>query len=146
MNLEQQIVGGVYDFPAEDWSFISYEARDLVKKLLTVDPHKRYTLEQVLEHPWINNDNEIKIIAHKLMYPNYQHPICYSSSNALESLYTNDEDTNGADAAVNVNITLKKRCLRDDSASNSFFSGGHHVDFRAKKLKEYSSNSTDKST
>ncbi|KAK2599667.1 hypothetical protein N8I77_011401 [Diaporthe amygdali] len=34
-------------------SFVSPEARDLIQKLLVVDPSKRSTLEQVQKHPWI---------------------------------------------------------------------------------------------
>ncbi|CAN8097504.1 unnamed protein product [Discula destructiva] len=34
-------------------SFVSPEARDLIKRLLVLDPEKRLPLEQVQEHPWI---------------------------------------------------------------------------------------------
>ncbi|KAI1423991.1 kinase-like domain-containing protein [Xylaria sp. FL1777] len=34
-------------------SFVSAEARDLIHKLLVVDPRKRLPLEQVHRHPWI---------------------------------------------------------------------------------------------
>ncbi|KAK6950328.1 Serine/threonine-protein kinase ark1 [Daldinia eschscholtzii] len=34
-------------------SFVSPEARDLIKKLLVLDPQKRIPLEQVQTHPWI---------------------------------------------------------------------------------------------
>ena len=34
-------------------SFVSPEARDLIKKLLVLDPEKRLTLEEVEVHPWI---------------------------------------------------------------------------------------------
>ncbi len=144
LSLEQQIVGGVYDFPSQDWSGISFEAKDLVRKLLTVDPKKRYTLEQVLEHEWIKNDNEIKITAHKLMYPggSNQQPMDIPVVTSSKFIYTN-EDTNGTESILDVNNTLKKRCLREDSSG--VFTDDHD-DFRKKKLKEYSSNSTDKSS
>ena len=32
---------------------ISDEAKDLIRRLLRVNPEKRLTLEQVLAHPWI---------------------------------------------------------------------------------------------
>ena len=41
------------DFPDPYWSEISDSAKDLVRKLLTVDPRQRYTAAQVLQHPWI---------------------------------------------------------------------------------------------
>ncbi|KAI1805749.1 kinase-like protein [Daldinia bambusicola] len=34
-------------------AFVSAEAKDLIRKLLVVDPNKRLPLEQVLRHPWI---------------------------------------------------------------------------------------------
>ncbi|KAI0097649.1 Pkinase-domain-containing protein [Nemania sp. FL0031] len=34
-------------------SFVSPEARDLIKKLLVLDPEKRIPLEQVQTHPWV---------------------------------------------------------------------------------------------
>ena len=44
---------GQYDFPEPYWTEISDSAKDLVRKLLTVDPRQRYTAAQVLQHPWI---------------------------------------------------------------------------------------------
>ncbi|KAM7223598.1 hypothetical protein V8F06_001072 [Rhypophila decipiens] len=39
------------DMKIPDW--ISKEARDLIKKLLVLDPEKRLPLEEVQQHPWI---------------------------------------------------------------------------------------------
>jgi serine/threonine protein kinase len=47
---------GDFDFPAPYWSNISAAAKDLVKKLLTVNPDQRATAKQVLEHPWISGN------------------------------------------------------------------------------------------
>ena len=44
---------GQYDFPDPYWTEISDSAKDLVRRLLTVDPKQRYTAAQVLTHPWI---------------------------------------------------------------------------------------------
>ncbi len=52
--LYKQIKKGEFDFPAPYWSNISASAKDLVRKLLTVDPTQRYTAKQVLQHPWIS--------------------------------------------------------------------------------------------
>lgn len=54
--LYKQIKMGRYDFPAPYWSDISDSAMDLVKKLLTVQPEKRATPDDVLAHPWISGN------------------------------------------------------------------------------------------
>lgn len=54
--LYAQIKRGDYDFPDPYWTDISAEAKDLVSRLLTVDPAKRITCDEVLAHPWIAGD------------------------------------------------------------------------------------------
>jgi calcium/calmodulin-dependent protein kinase I len=51
--LYKQIKKGQYTFPDPYWSEISKEAKDLVTKLLTVDPKKRITPAGVLQHEWV---------------------------------------------------------------------------------------------
>lgn len=53
-DLYELIKAGRYSFPEEYWGNISPEAKDLVRGLLTVDPTKRYTSDQVLAHPWVS--------------------------------------------------------------------------------------------
>ena len=43
---------GEFDFPEEEWSVITEEGKDLIKKMLTYDPKKRLSASQVLAHPW----------------------------------------------------------------------------------------------
>lgn len=54
-ELFEQIINGSYDFPSPYWDKVSSSAKDLVTKLLQVDPKRRFTPEQVLSHPWIKN-------------------------------------------------------------------------------------------
>lgn len=44
---------GQFEFLSPYWDNISDAAKDLVRNLLVVDPKKRYTAHQVLQHPWI---------------------------------------------------------------------------------------------
>ncbi|XP_006890722.1 PREDICTED: serine/threonine-protein kinase DCLK3 [Elephantulus edwardii] len=44
---------GHFEFLSPYWDNISEAAKDLVSHLLVVDPKKRYTAQQVLQHPWI---------------------------------------------------------------------------------------------
>mmetsp|Transcript_128559 Transcript_128559/g.222072 ORF Transcript_128559/g.222072 Transcript_128559/m.222072 type:complete len:333 (-) Transcript_128559:560-1558(-) len=50
------ITSGTYSFPSPYWDNISEDAKDLVRKMLVVDPMTRYTPEQALAHPWIVNN------------------------------------------------------------------------------------------
>lgn len=45
-----------YRFDSPYWDSISSEAKDLISKLLLLDPTKRLTIEQVLAHPWMKTD------------------------------------------------------------------------------------------
>lgn len=49
---EEEIVArvkkGKYDFDPDDWSKVSNEAKDLIKKLLEYNPKKRITAEEAL--------------------------------------------------------------------------------------------------
>jgi len=53
-ELYRQIKKGDYTMPKKYWGEISDEAKNLVQRLLTVNPAKRATPAEVLEHPWIS--------------------------------------------------------------------------------------------
>jgi serine/threonine protein kinase len=52
MGLWEKIRLGQYDFAGDRWARISAAAKDLISKMLIVDPSKRYTVKQALQHPW----------------------------------------------------------------------------------------------
>jgi calcium/calmodulin-dependent protein kinase I len=54
-NLYRAIKACRFDFPSPYWDDISDPAKNLISRLLTVDPKQRATSEQVLAHPWISN-------------------------------------------------------------------------------------------
>jgi len=53
VTLFRQIRRGSYSFPSPYWDNISNAAKDLVRKMLVVEPSKRLTAQQCLEHHWI---------------------------------------------------------------------------------------------
>jgi len=53
--LFDQIMKARYDFPSPWWDDIPEDAKNMVKKLLIVDPTKRMTAAQVLADPWTAN-------------------------------------------------------------------------------------------
>ncbi|XP_053448883.1 ribosomal protein S6 kinase alpha-2 isoform X1 [Nycticebus coucang] len=50
-----RIGSGKYALSGGNWDSISDAAKDVVSKMLHVDPHQRLTAVQVLRHPWIVN-------------------------------------------------------------------------------------------
>ncbi|KAK1392947.1 Calcium-dependent protein kinase [Heracleum sosnowskyi] len=52
------ILQGHVDFESSPWPSISYGAKDLIKKMLTMDPKMRISAAQALEHPWLKEDGE----------------------------------------------------------------------------------------
>lgn len=56
--LTEKVAKGQYTFLSPWWDDISKSAQDLVSHLLTVDPEKRYTIKEFLDHPWIKNTKE----------------------------------------------------------------------------------------
>ncbi|KAJ6242017.1 serine/threonine-protein kinase fhke-related [Anaeramoeba flamelloides] len=59
-NLFKQILSGEFEFPEEDWSKISEEAKQFISKIFVVDSSSRMSVEQALKHPWILNHNPKK--------------------------------------------------------------------------------------
>jgi len=50
--LTEKVARGYYTFLSPWWDDISASSKDLITNLLTVDPDKRYTIEEFLSHPW----------------------------------------------------------------------------------------------
>ncbi|XP_026130485.1 ribosomal protein S6 kinase alpha-1-like, partial [Carassius auratus] len=48
-----RIGSGRFTLKGGNWDAVSDAAKDLVSKMLHVDPHQRLTAKQVLKHPWI---------------------------------------------------------------------------------------------
>lgn len=48
------ILHGSYSFPSPYWDSLSPLSRDLISRLLVVDPSKRLTAVQALAHPWFS--------------------------------------------------------------------------------------------
>lgn len=54
--LYKKILEGKFAVP----SFVSDSCKDLIKKILTVDPSKRISISQIREHPWFNTSTFYK--------------------------------------------------------------------------------------
>ncbi|XP_055492802.1 serine/threonine-protein kinase DCLK1a isoform X2 [Leucoraja erinacea] len=54
--LFDQILMGHQEFPSPYWENISDSAKDLITMMLQVDIEQRYSAQQLLDHPWVNDD------------------------------------------------------------------------------------------
>ncbi|CAN6317209.1 unnamed protein product [Urochloa humidicola] len=54
-GVARAILRGSLDLQREPWPRISESAKSLVRQMLQMDPRKRPTAQQVLEHPWVQN-------------------------------------------------------------------------------------------
>jgi calcium/calmodulin-dependent protein kinase I len=52
-KLFAQIKAAAYDFPSPYWDGVSKQAKDLISKLLVVEPTQRLSATQILAHPWL---------------------------------------------------------------------------------------------
>jgi len=53
---------GDFDFPTPYWDNVSSAAKDLVSKLLVVDPSHRLTAQQTLNHPWLKTASSERLV------------------------------------------------------------------------------------
>jgi len=53
-GLFEKIMKAEYEFPDPEWTHISENAKDFIRKLLVKDRKDRYTATQCLKHPWLN--------------------------------------------------------------------------------------------
>ncbi|XP_022972167.1 calcium-dependent protein kinase 24 [Cucurbita maxima] len=61
-GIAHAIVRGNIDFERDPWPKVSQEAKELVMGMLDPNPYSRMTVEEVLEHPWIQNKNQARNI------------------------------------------------------------------------------------
>jgi len=89
--MNDQIINGLYTFPDEFWSDVSDSVKDLIRKMMCIDPVRRLTIDEVLQHPWLNDDVENTTRVDNILYPMPRK----SSTNEKKRVTTerNDEKT-----------------------------------------------------
>ena len=51
-NSLQKVNNADFKFPAKHWNGISESAKDLIRKMIVVDPNERMSIDAALAHPW----------------------------------------------------------------------------------------------
>ncbi|KDP42813.1 hypothetical protein JCGZ_23755 [Jatropha curcas] len=62
-GIAHAIVGGRLDFSRDPWPRVSKDAKDLVGNMLDQNPYSRFTVQEVLAHPWIHNASDVPNVA-----------------------------------------------------------------------------------
>ncbi|KAM8864861.1 serine/threonine-protein kinase Chk2 [Synchiropus picturatus] len=72
-SVTDQIVRGQFTMVPSKWRHVTDQAKDVIRKLLVVDPTKRMTIKEALQHEWLK-DQQMIDQAHQLMYPDKNIP------------------------------------------------------------------------
>uniref|UniRef100_A0A2H1X294 SFRICE_017898 n=1 Tax=Spodoptera frugiperda TaxID=7108 RepID=A0A2H1X294_SPOFR len=113
MSLKDQIMTGRYRFSQAHWCNISLQGKLLMKRMLTVQVDRRITLNQILNHSWMQ-DNDVIIRVEKLL----SHKKATSGTEVSLST-SSEDDENGNSGAVTVLrlVATAKRPLSDSFSS-----------------------------
>ena len=91
-KLFRKIKDGRYSFHKKFWSHTSDDAKDLIRKMLTVDQTKRASCAALLSHPWFGTDTGHVDLRHSIKHLRDAH-----STNDLR--FEQGHTANGAHAA-----------------------------------------------
>jgi calcium-dependent protein kinase len=56
-DIFDKVLDGRFTMKGKDWEDISSPCKDLIQKLLTLDPKERITASQAMKHPWIRSNS-----------------------------------------------------------------------------------------
>eukprot|EP00042_Codosiga_hollandica_P028233 m.146959 g.146959 ORF g.146959 m.146959 type:complete len:356 (-) comp52719_c0_seq2:108-1175(-) len=57
--LFEMIMKGKFDFDDRYWHEVSADAKDIIRRILVVNPTNRFTTQQILAHPWITGQDKL---------------------------------------------------------------------------------------
>ncbi|KAL4713995.1 hypothetical protein ACJJTC_005626 [Scirpophaga incertulas] len=84
ISLKDQIMTGKYRYSAVHWKNISLQAKLLMKRMLTVQVHRRITLDEILNHAWMQDHDSIirveTLLCNAANGKNFQHLTISSAS------------------------------------------------------------------
>jgi MAP kinase interacting serine/threonine kinase len=61
LNLFTNIQQGKFEFHPKEWNSVSEPAKDLIRRLLVKDAKKRLSAKDVLNHQWLDNNNQTSL-------------------------------------------------------------------------------------
>jgi len=129
--LFDSIKKGVFSLDDPVWDSVSSEAKDLVRRLLEVDPSKRLTASQVLNHKWVTGgsgsavlstalQNMTKTLAEKLR--TVVHSVVLLGAKITARRWSKPRvSTDGLDASMDSTLPLDASMAMDESRGTGSF-------------------------
>lgn len=62
--LTQKIITANYVFLEPWWDEISEDAKDLISRMLVINPEQRITIEEIYQHPWMTDANPLQVLGY----------------------------------------------------------------------------------
>lgn len=62
-DVVKRIFGGEINFDSNEWQKVSEEAKNCIRGLLTVDPNKRLTIDQLANHQWMKTSLKTPLLS-----------------------------------------------------------------------------------
>lgn len=97
---------------------VSPECQDLIRKCLTVNPHQRISLEDMLRHPWVTCKADVNVTSSSLGVDIPGHDSVHSIMNpsrSLSSLLLSNHSSTGADSQSSSNASSPASVLSQNS-------------------------------
>ena len=58
-DLHKIITAGIYNFPSSVEPILTYECKNLISKMLMLNPSDRISIPEILSHPWMMNSEDM---------------------------------------------------------------------------------------
>ncbi|KAJ2949058.1 hypothetical protein O0L34_g5998 [Tuta absoluta] len=120
LSLHEQILCGRYRFSAAHWRGVSLQAKLLMKRMLTVNVARRITLDQILDHAWMQDTEVIQRVEMLLSASAHTFQVNKTFSQLTVSS-ASDQENRATDNLTRDNLTVlrvvAKRALSDSFSS-----------------------------
>lgn len=106
-QLIDAIIHGRYYFEDKYWHNISSYGKDFIKTLLQIDPEKRATAEEALDHPWLNKlcPAQVKYLKKQNETPKYDNKKVFPKSSRSSKNTLNEKSEKSDKPEIKVNDT-----------------------------------------
>ncbi|XP_071162584.1 ribosomal protein S6 kinase alpha-5-like [Mytilus edulis] len=119
----KRIKGGQFDFSTPEWKDVSEQAKDLIQGLLTVEPSKRLTMDDLKDNEWLNRHNSSCYSCTPLRTPGVlNHTVNSQLSVTLGAFHKATREGFRLQDVAKAPLVLKRRKMMKNSVEDRSFS------------------------